>query len=71
MAGGLELDWFHARHGALSLLIECSRGGFRPGVRHLRAPSTLLDPFSWFNPERLAREKLAIASAVLPFVRGL
>jgi hypothetical protein len=71
VAGGLELDWFHARHGALSLLVECSRGGARPGVRHLRAPRTLLDPFSWFNPHRLAREKLAIASAVLPFVKGL
>jgi hypothetical protein len=71
VAGGLELDWFHSRHGALSLLIECSRGGLPPGARHLKAPLTLLDPFLWFNPHRLAREKHAIATAVLPFVKGL
>ena len=71
VAGGLELDWFHTRHGALSLLVECSRGGLRPGVRHLRDPLALFDPFLWFNPYRLAREKQEIASAVLPFVKGL
>ncbi|MBL8744586.1 MAG: hypothetical protein JNK04_25935, partial [Myxococcales bacterium] len=71
VAGGLELDWFHARHGAISLLVECSRGGLRPGARHLGDPLVLLDPFLWFNPQALAREKLAIASAVLPFVKGL
>ncbi len=64
-AGGLELDWFHERHGALSLLVECSRGGV--GLR----PSRLLDPFAWFNPVRLHRDTQAIASAVLPFVAGL
>jgi hypothetical protein len=64
-AGGLELDWFHARHGALSLLVECSRGG-----RSLR-PSRLLEPFGWFNPPRVAAESAAIATALLPFVRGL
>jgi hypothetical protein len=64
-AGGLELDWFHERHGALSLLVECSRGGV--GVR----PSRLLDPFAWFNPVKLDRDAQAIASAVTPFVAGL
>ncbi len=64
-AGGLELDWFHGRHGALSLLVECSRGG-----RGLRA-SRLLDPFAWFNPPRLAAESAAIATALAPFARGL
>ncbi len=64
-AGGLELDWFHGRHGALSLLVECSRGG-----RGLR-PSRLFDPFAWFNPPRLASEASAIATALVPFVRGL
>lgn len=64
-AGGLELDWMHERHGALSLLVECSRGG-----RGLR-PSRLLDPFAWFNPPALEREAAAIAFALLPFVKGL
>ncbi|NUP05793.1 MAG: hypothetical protein HOW73_07010 [Polyangiaceae bacterium] len=63
-AGGLELDWFHERHGAVSFLIECSRGG-----RSLR-PSRLFDPFAWFNPPRPDREADAIANAVTPFVRG-
>ena len=65
VAGGLELDWFHARHGALSLLIECSRGGVGP------FPNRLLEPFAWFNPPSLAREKYAISTALLPFVKGL
>lgn len=64
-AGGLELDWFHARHGALSLLVECSRGG-----RGLR-PSRLVEPFAWFNPPRVTAEASAIATALLPYVRGL
>lgn len=64
-AGGLELDWFHERHGAISLLVECSRGG-----RGLR-PSRLLEPFAWFNPVRLEAEAQRIAAAVSPFVKGL
>jgi hypothetical protein len=64
-SGGLELDWFHERHGAISLLVECSRGGV--GLR----PSRLLDPFAWFNPPRLEAEAETIASAVEPFVKGL
>lgn len=64
-SGGLELDWFHDRHGAISLLVECSRGGI--GLR----PSRLFDPFAWFNPPRLDAEADAIASAVVPFVKGL
>jgi hypothetical protein len=63
-AGGLELDWFHARHGALSLLVECSRGG--RGWR----PARLFEPFAWFNPPRVTAESSAIATALLPFVRG-
>jgi len=64
-AGGLELDWFHSRHGAVSLLIECSRGG-----RSLH-PSKLLLPFAWFNPKRLAAEAQSIAEALVPFAKGL
>lgn len=64
VAGGLELDWFHERHGALSLLVECSRGGRALGPR-------LLDPFAWFNPPALERETQAIATALLPYVKGL
>jgi len=64
VAGGLELDWFHERHGALSLLVECSRGG-----RGL-TPGRLLSPFAWFNPPRVDAEAEALASALAPFVRG-
>jgi len=63
-AGGLELDWFHERHGAISLLVECSRGGF--GVR----PSRLLSPFAWFNPIKVEPVSSEIAQALLPFVKG-
>jgi hypothetical protein len=62
--GGLELDWFHRRHGALSLLIECSRGGI--GLGRAR----LLEPFAWFNPPALAAVASRIAAAALPFVAG-
>ena len=63
-ASGLELDWFHDRHGAVSLLGECSRGGF--GLR----ASRLLDPFAWFNPPKIDAVTAPLVSAVLPFVRG-
>ncbi len=62
--GGLELDWFHERHGALSLLVECSRGGF--GLR----PSRALDPFAWFNPPTPHATATRIARAVEGFVTG-
>jgi hypothetical protein len=62
--GGLELDWFHERHGALSLLIECSRGGL--GLR----PSRLFDPFAWFNPPRPDEIAARVARATEPFVLG-
>src|SRR5690606_20860668 len=39
--GGLELDWLHDRHGAVSLLVECSRGGF--GLTRER----MTNPFAW------------------------
>jgi hypothetical protein len=64
-AGGLELDWFHERHGALSLLVECSRGGL--GLR----PSRLLQPFAWFNPPDVERVARPLAEAIAPFVRGV
>jgi hypothetical protein len=74
-APGMELDWFHDAHGALSLLIECSRGGLfagadarRPLARWLRK---LYEPFAWFNPPRPDAVAPPIASAVEPFVRGL
>jgi hypothetical protein len=62
--GGLELDWFHERHGALSLLVECSRGGLS------LAPSRLVEPFAWFNPPHPDRVASDIAKAAEPFVRG-
>jgi hypothetical protein len=67
--GGLELDWLHERHGALSLLVECSRGGLGSSLASLR-PLRLLDPFSWFNPPRPEEVSARIAGACLPFVRG-
>jgi hypothetical protein len=62
--GGLELDWFHERHGALSLLVECSRGGFS-----LR-PSRLLTPFAWYNPRDIESVTRPLAGAIEPYVRG-
>jgi zinc carboxypeptidase len=62
--GGLELDWFHERHGAISLLCECSRGGL--GLR----PSRLFEPFAWFNPPKPHEVAGRIAEAAVPFVRG-
>lgn len=62
--GGLELDWLHDRHGAVSLLVECSRGGF--GLTRER----MTNPFAWFNPPDPAPVAARIAAASLPFVRG-
>jgi hypothetical protein len=67
-APGMELDYFHDQHGALSLLIECSRGGI--DLRHPRLAS-LLEPFAWFNPPRPDACAPHIATAVEPFARGL
>lgn len=64
-ATGLELDWFHDRHGAVSLLVECSRGGI--GLR----PSRLFNPFAWFNPPRIEAATIPLVEALSPFVRGL
>jgi hypothetical protein len=63
--GGLELDWFHERHGAISLLVECSRGGI--GLR----PARLLEPFAWFNPPRIRDVTLPLSDGLSPFVKGL
>jgi hypothetical protein len=61
---GLELDWFYERHGATSLLVECSR----PVLG--RAPSRIFDPFAWFNPENRPAVASRIADAIVPFVCG-
>ncbi|WP_438014645.1 M14 family metallopeptidase [Sorangium sp. So ce315] len=61
---GLEIDWLHDRHGALSLLVECSRG--KLGLR----PSRLVEPFAWYNPRKLDDAAPQLVQAVLPFVRG-
>jgi hypothetical protein len=62
--GGLELDWFHERHGALSLLIECSRGGVGLSLKKL------FEPFAWFNPPDVHDTATRIAAAAEPFVAG-
>ncbi len=67
-APGMELDWFHDEHGALSLLIECSHGGLRLLRPRL---GRLIEPFAWFNPQRPDHCAPQIAAAVEPFVRGL
>ncbi|WP_437874986.1 M14 family metallopeptidase [Sorangium sp. So ce513] len=61
---GLEIDWLHDRHGALSLLVECSRG--KLGLR----PSRLVEPFAWYNPRKLDDAAPQLVQAVLPFVKG-
>ncbi|WP_437542816.1 M14 family metallopeptidase [Sorangium sp. So ce367] len=61
---GLEIDWLHDRHGALSLLVECSRG--KLGLR----PSRLVEPFAWHNPRRLDDATPPLVDALLPFVKG-
>ena len=73
-APGMELDWFYDAHGALSLLVECSRGGLgfdldRESLRALR-PGKVFEPFAWFNPPRPDRSASHIAAAVEPFARG-
>ncbi len=50
-ARGSEVDWFRVRFGALSFLIEVSKGGLEA-----RAPFRALDPFCWFNPRNVAAE---------------
>lgn len=62
--GGLELDWLASR-GALSMLVECGRGGLA-----LRDPATWIQPFRWYNPADPAAEVEALARALEPFVRG-
>jgi hypothetical protein len=66
-APGLELDWFYDKHGALSLLVECSRGGL--GLPRVRL-GKLLEPFAWFNPPRPDRVAPNIARATESFARG-
>ncbi|MGK4003061.1 M14 family metallopeptidase [Sorangium sp. So ce1036] len=61
---GLEVDWLHDRHGALSLIVECSRR--RVGLR----PSRLIEPFAWENPRRLDDVMPPLVEAVVPFVKG-
>ena len=63
-SSGLELDWLHDRHGAVSLLVECSRNN--AGLH----PARLFHPFAWFNPRRPGAVVAALGDALLPFVRG-
>jgi Zinc carboxypeptidase len=60
---GLELDWFHERHGALSLLLECEGG---PSF----SLSRLTQPFAWYNPLEVSEVASRLAGAVSPFVKG-
>ena len=66
-ASGMELDWFYDRFSAVSLLIECSRGGVLPGLKRL---AHCVDPFAWFNPRDVELTAKTVAEAALPFLRG-
>ena len=61
-AYGMELDHFHT-WGAVSLLVECSAGGFS-----WLQPETWLHPFRWFNPPDPERHVRALVSALRPFL---
>lgn len=63
-AGGLEVDWLTER-GALTVLIECSGGGWRA-----TDPSTWRSPFAWYNPPDGATAATPIADALVGFARG-
>jgi predicted deacylase len=63
-AGGMELDWFHRRHGALSLLVECPGGGVP------RRLERLANPFAWYNPADPREVADRVAGAIVGFVRG-
>lgn len=60
---GLELDWFHERHGALSLLVE-HEGGPSLSLRRLSYP------FAWYNPLQHDQVAARVAAALTPFVTG-
>ena len=60
---GLELDWFHERHGALSLLVEHEGG---PSLSLTR----LSYPFAWYNPLEIDRVAPRVAAALTPFMTG-
>jgi predicted deacylase len=62
---GMELDWLHRELGALALLVECTKGG-----ASWRQPSSLVDPFRWFNPPDPQRRAAELAGALEPFVRS-
>jgi hypothetical protein len=68
--GGLELDWFHERHGALSLLVECSRGGQGRRAADGLHPGRLLQPFAWYNPPAPEEVTTPLVEALVPYVRG-
>ncbi|HRI65514.1 MAG TPA: M14 family metallopeptidase [Polyangium sp.] len=61
---GLELDWFYEKHGATSILVECSR------LSVGRKSARWFEPFAWFNPEKRSEVAERIANAALPFVSG-
>lgn len=64
-APGMELDHLHDAYGALSLLVECSRGGLR-GTR----PGSWVHPFRWFNPPDPGRIVSRLAPVLDAFLRA-
>lgn len=65
LARGIEIDTMHERYGALSLLVECGRGGLC-----LREPASWLHPFRWYNPGDPGPEIASVSASLEPLVRG-
>lgn len=64
-APGMEIDHLYEAFGALSLLVECSRGGLSAWD-----PSSWLWPFRWFNPRDREGVVRAAAGPLEAFLRG-
>ena len=64
-AHGIELDYLHDPVGATAVLIECSAGGISPGH-----PTSILNPFQWFNPKDAPQTRSEIAPGIYSFLCG-
>lgn len=64
-AHGVEVDHLYEAYGAISMIIECSKGGF-----NLWNPSTWFEPFHWYNPKDPKIEVDALKKPLETFLRG-
>ncbi len=65
-AHGAEIDHIYGKYGTKAFLIELTRSGLRPF-----RPSSLKDPFRWYNPERPERHVSKGWSAIRALVHTL